>query len=353
MNTKLNILITAVGGSGHGEQILKAARRVKGLNVSIVGTDTKENPHQFEWVDYAEQLPPAGDTGYMGALLHLCLRYEIQAVFHGSEPEMNVISKNRALLEAKNVIPIMNSESVIDICSNKIMTMNFLEENSFNPPRFTLVTDLTDLEKIDYYPIIVKPYLNGGGSANVFIVQSRRELDGLLSYLSSEINNGLMVQEYVGDSHHEFTVGVLSCLDTGEIVTSVALKRNLGGSLNLRSRVKNRTTKTDLGESLVISSGVSEGKFEDYSEVLLHCENVAKTIGSKGSINFQGRLDSSGFRIFEINPRLSGTTSVRALAGYNEVEYLLRRHVLQEEKIEVPTVTYCTVERGLLEYIVS
>jgi carbamoyl-phosphate synthase large subunit len=34
--------------------------------------------------------------------------------------------------------------------------------------------------------------------------------------------------------------------------------------------------------------------------------------------------------IFEINPRFSGTTSIRAMMGYNEPDLLLRRHLRGE-----------------------
>ena len=40
--------------------------------------------------------------------------------------------------------------------------------------------------------------------------------------------------------------------------------------------------------------------------------------------NFQLRLDSDGLpKLFEINARHSGTTYIRALYGFNEVEYIL------------------------------
>ena len=34
--------------------------------------------------------------------------------------------------------------------------------------------------------------------------------------------------------------------------------------------------------------------------------------------------------MFEINPRFSGTTSLRAMVGYNEPDVLIRHHVLGE-----------------------
>ena len=34
--------------------------------------------------------------------------------------------------------------------------------------------------------------------------------------------------------------------------------------------------------------------------------------------------------MFEVNPRFSGTTSLRAMVGYNEPDILIRKHVLGE-----------------------
>jgi carbamoyl-phosphate synthase large subunit len=36
-------------------------------------------------------------------------------------------------------------------------------------------------------------------------------------------------------------------------------------------------------------------------------------------------------KVFEINPRFSGTTSLRAMKGYNEPDCLLRKHLFGEE----------------------
>jgi carbamoyl-phosphate synthase large subunit len=55
-------------------------------------------------------------------------------------------------------------------------------------------------------------------------------------------------------------------------------------------------------------------------------------------------------KIFEINPRLSGTTSLRAINGYNEVEYLIRTEVLGETNVPIPVVIAGRIERGLTEF---
>jgi carbamoyl-phosphate synthase large subunit len=56
---------------------------------------------------------------------------------------------------------------------------------------------------------------------------------------------------------------------------------------------------------------------------------------------------------FEINPRFSGTTSLRALAGYNEPDVLVRRDVLGM-RIE-PYFRYrdVLILRGLKENVIT
>ncbi len=61
------------------------------------------------------------------------------------------------------------------------------------------------------------------------------------------------------------------------------------------------------------------------------CEKVASALGSTGPLNIQCRKDGEDIYVFEINPRFSGTTSMRALCGYNEPETLIRKHLLKEK----------------------
>ena len=67
----------------------------------------------------------------------------------------------------------------------------------------------------------------------------------------------------------------------------------------------------------------------------------------------QCRLVNGTVNVFEINPRFSGTTSLRAMAGYNEPDVLIRRHVLNE--LIEPHFKYrsCFILRGLSEALVE
>ena len=48
-------------------------------------------------------------------------------------------------------------------------------------------------------------------------------------------------------------------------------------------------------------------------------------------MNIQCRFVGGRVKVFEINPRFSGTTSIRAMVGYNEPDVLMRKHIFGED----------------------
>jgi len=53
-------------------------------------------------------------------------------------------------------------------------------------------------------------------------------------------------------------------------------------------------------------------------------------LGARGPLNLQGFMTSDGIRFFEANPRFTGSSQVRTLLGYREVEAAVRHFALQE-----------------------
>lgn len=350
MSDKVIVLITAVGGGGHGEQILKALKLAEGTRYHIIGADAQLNCPQFELVDESVQLPLASEPAYLETLLNVCERFGVNALFHGCEPELKVMSAARDLFAQRNIFLPINPAPLIDLCMSKEATNRRLLELGFTAPRFQRVTSREQLNEVDWFPVVVKPSTGGGGSANVFIAQNPSELNALADYLGMEnIRGTFLVQEYVGRPDEEFTVGVLHDLD-GVYLNSIAVHRLLGGQLNIRTSVANRTDRTELGQKLVISSGVSQGWVGRFPTVTEQCKEIAEALGAKGSINIQCRLVDGVVRVFEINPRFSGTTSIRAMMGYNEPDLLIRRHLLGETIVPHFEYEEGLVLRGLIEY---
>jgi len=345
----INVLVTAMGGGGHGEQILKAIKLAEKGRYWVLGADANPNCPQFDMVDQSAVLPFANAPDYMERLYELIEKYQIKALFHGCEPELKIFAKHREAIEARGVFLPINPTEVIDLCMDKGETNRRLTELGFDSPRFTIIKNRSDLTTIDWFPVVVKPSVGGGGSANVYIAQNLRELNGLAEYLELGENQIVFfIQEYVGTPDEEYTVGVLHDMD-GEYINSIAVKRALTGQLNIRMSVPNRTGKVVLGPKLVISSGVSQGEIGRFPRVTEQCKAIAEAIGAKGPLNIQCRLVDGVVKVFEINPRFSGTTSLRAMVGYNEPDVLMRKHIEHESPKKDFEYSEANIVRSLIE----
>jgi len=349
----VNVLVTAIGGGGHGDQILKALRLVAHNRYRIYGADAKAGRAQAELVDDFAVLPSANDSSYIDLLLELCMRWNIKVLFHGCEPELRLFSQQREKIEAAGIFLPINTTSLINMCMDKAVLNKKLEELGYDPPRFAIIYDKENLAEIDWFPVVVKPSRGGGGSANVYIAQNQQELLALSTYLGlGEIADNFVIQEYVGRPEDEFTVGILHDLD-GKFVDSVAVLRDLSGGLNVRMAVNNKTGKKELGSRLVISSGISQGQIGKYSELTDKCREIAEALDSHGPLNIQCRFVNGKVKIFEINPRYSGTTSLRAMIGLNEPDLMIRHHLLCEKIERGLNWPDAVIERTLKEHVVS
>jgi carbamoyl-phosphate synthase large subunit len=74
---------------------------------------------------------------------------------------------------------------------------------------------------------------------------------------------------------------------------------------------------------------------DNFPEVRKLSEKVANVLGSSGPLNIQCRKTERGIVIFEINPRFSGTTSIRAICGQNDPDILIRSRIYKEKFTQV------------------
>jgi carbamoyl-phosphate synthase large subunit len=346
MTEPLPVVVTAVGGGALGSQLMKALRSAS-TPYRIIGCDVKnESPGLME-ADATYLLPFANAPDYCDVLRAVCTRENAKVVLVGSEPEIKRLSG--ASMEGL-FIPL-NPPNVLDVCFDKVKTMKRVSSLGFRTPRTEWVETVEDLKQIDFFPVVIKPAVGSGGSTHVYIAQSREELLSFGSYLLS-LGHKTIVQEYVGTPHDEYTVGVLLSMD-GVLVNSIAMLRYLSGAMSVRSAVVNRTGRTDLGSSLAVSTGISQGFLGAFPEVTRPCEALAEKLGCRGAVNIQCRMVDGEPWVFEINPRFSGTTSSRALLGYNEPDVLIRHHVLGEPLLVRFAYNEGLVLRSLKEVVVE
>jgi len=349
MKNSICVLVTGVGGGTVGEQVCKALQIGKN-DYSIIATNTQIGPLTVVDVDYKEVLPNANSSDYVNRLIAVCLKYHVKFIIPGSEPELISMAANRELIENANVQVLTNSEHVINTCVDKLLTFKFLKSANIHIPETLDITHSNELEGFrSDFPIIVKPVF-GGGSAATFIAQDRKELSFFAEYL---LKHGYrpLIQEYYGRPDQEYTIGVLHYPD-GSLFDTVVFRRNILSGLSNRVRLRNHTGRKELGDILAISSGISQGEFVDFQPVKEKAEEIASILKSTGPLNIQGRWDGREFIPFEINPRFSGTSSMRASVGFNEAEILINWYMGKKNDVmsKPPSGEFI---RGLREYLIK
>jgi carbamoyl-phosphate synthase large subunit len=346
---RISVLVTGVGGGGHGHEIVKALQLAG--RYRLVGLDMSSSSFGLFGLEAAYLVPPASDPAYVDSLLGICRAESVDVVIHGSEPELRAIAAHRDAFRSAGVLPLINEPSVISLCMDKSATVRALAAAGLPVPRSELVEREDEIPESLVLPVVVKPSVGGGGSNNTFLAQDRTELVDACRTIVRQ-GSVALVQEYVGTPSDEYTVGVLHSLH-GRFVGSLALNREIMSGLSNRVKVPNRTGRSELGPVLAISSGVSQGYVRDFPEVRRACEAVATAVGSHGPLNVQCRFVEGTLYPFEINPRFSGTTYIRALMGFNEPDLLIRHHVEGEPFPDPIVFRHGHCVRALVERVVD
>lgn len=223
-----------------------------------------------------------------------CINLEnIQFILIGLDFELKLFSKYKNIIESETNCRVLVSDlRVIEISDDKYLTHNFLKHNKLYYPK-TLFPEELSYEGIDF-PCILKPRF-GWGSRNFFVANNMEELKEKSFQVTQPI-----IQELIGDASCEYTCGVIY-LDNS-LREIIALKRELKHGNTVTASFSKDTPR-------IIYDYITE---------------VTNKLKPSGACNFQLRLDNKGIpKVFEINARHSGTTYIRSLFGFKEVEYIL------------------------------
>ena len=316
------VLVTGVGGGSLGREIIKAFKMAP-HNYKIVATDASAKSVGLFETSHRYIVPEASSVKYLNSIQDICSKEKVQVIVPGSEPETEIMAKNKKLFSEKNITVLTNPWETIQKCKDKLNLANFFSSKGIACPKSILFENEATVKQIERYPVVIKPR-SGAGSRNVFLAHDQNEAKFFGNYLLKHGDEAI-IQEYVGDYEAEYTIGILYA-DKGKLVTSIAMKRLLEGGLSTRQITKGH----DNEKKYVISSGISQGEFNEFNEVRRAGEDIAKILDADGPINIQCRKTKDGILPFEINPRFSGTTGSRSLVGCNEPDILCRYRLFGE-----------------------
>lgn len=329
---KARVMIAGIGGASLGTEILKCLRLAD--RYSIFGCDISPNAYGH-FADGFVRTAVVDRSRYVESVLDVCRHERIEVIVPGGEQPLFLLSEAASKLRSADVRLAANSTSVVSRFTDKHRTFELLRDLGIPTPATALVEARSDLTRIPT-PCVVKPATGSGGSSFVFLADTHDEAWLYASYLI-KMGRKALVQEYVSHEGGEFTVGVLSLPDS-RMVGSIALRRALESKLSVL--VQSKTG--------VISTGYSQGLIEDFPAVRATAERIAKAAGSVGPLNIQGRVRDGVFLPFEINPRFSASTFLRALAGFNEVDLYLQ-FVLRGVEPRTGSLRYGHYLRSLTE----
>jgi carbamoyl-phosphate synthase large subunit len=311
----ITVLIAGIGGASLGTEIAKSLRLAGGYR--IIGCDP--SPLAFgHYSDLCDKTVRVSLDRYIDHVVEISREEHVQVIVPGAEEPMRLITAAADRFSRGGIRLAMNSQDVVIRLADKERCFIELQRLGIAIPRTVAATEPTMLDQVPF-PCVIKPSVESGGSSSVFFARNREEADVYATYLNVAGKRPI-AQEYIAHTDGEFTVGALSGPD-GMVLGVIAMERAFPAKLSIASK----------GHDFLISSGFSQGHFDEYPSICATARTIARAVGSVGPLNIQGRVDKTGrFLPFEINPRFSATTYLRALAGFNEVNHFIRRLVGEE-----------------------
>lgn len=317
------ILVTGAGAL-LGQGIIRSLRR-SSKATRIIAVDPSQQSAGLYWADEAFLVPLARDPRYLDRLREIIALTRPQAIFVGTDVELELLAENRAGIEADfDTHVLVSSPHVVRTADDKYATAKFFHQHGFAHPASALPEAGDEVDALVAqvgYPLIVKPR-RGARSVGVVKVANWDELR-----LATAGRRDLVVQECVGTSHDEYTASVL--VFEGRPLASIVMRRDLRDGNTYRAFT------------------------ESFPELNAATRAWGAALRPHGPANFQFRIDSDGRpKVFEINARFSGTTPLRQLVGFDEVEMCLR-YLLHGEAIRQPSIEAAAILRHWSETKVS
>lgn len=309
MTRTLNVLVLGVGGNV--SQSIQKALALSTLRVRVVAACISADAPGLYVADRAYISPLAESADFLPWLIDVCQREGIEAVLSGSELVLEALAPAApAVQEKTGAMSIVSPPEVLHRGRDKLETCRWLESEGLPVPRYAHLTDRDGVRRLVEhcgFPLIAKPRF-GKGSDAILTIRDEQHLAEVVEATEMVLDRSsteILLQEYLGSDREEFTAGCF-CDGNGTLQGTIVMRRTL-----------------HLG-----TTGAAE--LGPFPEVRAVAGAIVSALRPLGPCNVQLRLRDGQPVPFEINPRFSGTTSVRARMGFNEVEAALRHFVLGE-----------------------
>ena len=256
----------------------------------LIGADIYPDAVGQAWCDVFEQAPLTASPHYLDWLQEVVGRHSVDLLIPGIEQDLYRLSDDRTRLVQFNCKVVLNNARLIELSRDKWAMHQELDALG-DPARIPsyLAGDYTTLVAQLGFPFILKPRRSYASKGLVHI-RSQKDFDAH----ADRIGDHLMAQPIIGSDDEEYTVAVFGD-GRGGISASITLRRRLAQD--------GATAKAWVRKDRSLDDVVSR--------LCTHFQPVGPT-------NLQFRRDGDSWKLLEINPRISSTSSIRSAFGYNE-----------------------------------
>ena len=289
---KFNFFVTGVASDiGFG---LVRIIRSSFPNSRIITSDIVMPDAALAIVDSFKMVSRADSAEYSSEIEKICKLESIDFVVPTSEAEIKSFWRNKIPQELKAIgcQTIILPESVVSVCLDKLETSKHLSSNGVKVPITLSLSEYVKNPLVSVgYPLVLKPR-SGQGSKDLKVVRDSDQYIHYLQSIDSADYEDFVVQQWLDDSHGEFTCCVYRF---GSETRTVIFRRELG-----------------------LDGGTKNGVVVDDKKIDEYIRTVASCFDFEGGINIQLRIHDGCPVLFEINPRFSSTLVFRHKLGFQD-----------------------------------
>lgn len=291
-------MVTGIGAiMGYG--LLKSLRSAV-PDITLIGTDIYNDAAGRAWCDVFEQAPLTSSPGYAEWLMQTLDQHRVDMLIPGIEQDVHWLSDHRELLKGLNCRVVLNNANLINLSRDKWAMHQELEaSNDESRIPSSLKGTFDSLSSSFGLPFLLKPRRSYASKGLVW-VETREDFERNATHLGEL----LMAQPIVGSNDQEFTVAVFGDGEGG-VCASIIFQRCLAAD----GSTAKAWVRNDEGLNQVVA-------------------RLCKHFKPIGPTNLQFRRDEyECWKLLEINPRVSSTSSMRTAFGYNEAAMCIQLYL--------------------------
>lgn len=320
----MNILLTGAGGVYVKHLIERLDRK---LFDQIVVVDNDFNSLKKIKADFRYQVPLGDKKSFQPKILKIIKKHDIKVLVSVVDEELQSILS----IKRSNLFLLQPNLFFTKISLDKLKLCKELYKRKIN----TFDTYKLKNYRGEFgYPIILKPRV-GRGSRGVHTIKNETEFKKTLKKIKDKKN--IIIQKKT--EGEEYTVSVIvdhKNDDYNIIPKKIILKKSY-----------TRKAITEKNKS-----------------VITKCKQIIKSFKPSGPFNVQCIASKNNVEIFEINPRLSTSSTLTSAAGINEINTLLKKKIdnnfsikklkwredIQLNRTNVDNFKYPLKEKSKIEY---